>query len=628
MRVVKETIDHVTVPARARPFALASAYSPRPTRLGLLARSREALKAFALMTFALLTLGLLCAPPAQAQGGWAVNDKNGNPITPDSSGYPLKGIPTGSASNTYPADMTAAAMAPGYYDPQYGWVDNSQWLQAGSGGPHSYDPNPLGASWLYTGGPGSLSTSISLNTTAGNVAGNNYSGAFNKGRPPFFTDSLYQNTSDCEPLQGSATGAVQGTLWAYWTWMGSGQAPDHLNILLTTNVASSSSLNYGNSGQTGGLTATAQASDGNPFNESASVGGVPLVIGHHLLRVPVSSGSAVVSLNGNVQGSASNSVPYGAFGSPYYTNYYGATNGPTNASSIASVSGTAAIDSKNKEVNIIPTMGTTYHKGVAGLPQANVPDSNGTVTDDTIAPPYSTPRVIQPNGMALGSWSADSGYVWSQRLSSSIFAAVPDSRTLSGVIGSGGAIPAFVVQYYRYGEMSNPIQSYIHLVARDSGDGATAAADYNVKFHNEYENKIQLTDGPVVGPWIQVSGAFQSSPQGGNFPLPVTGTVSVTVSITPGGGVSNFLAQAYDVPDVGATYSSPPHNAPLPMPPNQWCWIVDQSYFEHIIGTVDNYEASGFQSMISWTIDRAYHPGNPLVDYNERLVSSDSPPTN
>ena len=65
------------------------------------------------MSLALLTLGLFCTPSAQAQsgypgGGWSVLDPANNPIVPNSSGYPLKGIPTGSASNTYPADMTAA----------------------------------------------------------------------------------------------------------------------------------------------------------------------------------------------------------------------------------------------------------------------------------------------------------------------------------------------------------------------------------------------------------------------------------------------------------------------------------------------------------------------------------------
>ena len=198
------------------------------------------------MSLALLTLGLLCAPSAQAQGvypggggsgsgggsggypggGWSVLDPANNPIVPDSSGYSLKGYPSGAAKNYYPKEMTDAATAAPHYDPTYGqWVDNSQWLQAATGGPHSYDPNPLGASYLYTGVPGPLSTSIALNATAGNVAGNNYSGAFNKGKPPFFTDSMYQNTSDCKPVNGSATATVQGTLWAYWTWTGSSPAP-------------------------------------------------------------------------------------------------------------------------------------------------------------------------------------------------------------------------------------------------------------------------------------------------------------------------------------------------------------------------------------------------------------------
>ena len=609
--------------------------SPRPSRLGLLARSREALKAFALMTLALLTLGLLCAPPAQAQGGWAVNDKNGNSITPDSSGYPLKGIPTGSANNTYPADMTAAAVAAPYYDPTYGqWVNNSQWLQADSGGPHSYDPNPLGASYLYTGGPGPLSTSIALNATAGNVAGNNYSGAFNRGRPPFFTDYMYQNTSDCEPLQGSATGAVQGTLWAYWTWTGSGQAPNHLNILLTTRVEASSSFNYGNSGLTGGLTATAQASDGNPFNESASVGGVPLVIGHHLLRVPVTGGVAPVSLNGNVQGSASNSVPYGAFGSPYYTNYYGATNGPTDARSIASVSGTAAIDGKNREVHIMPPLGTTFHKGANAEPVPNSPDPyTGTLTDDTVVPPIGPVTLgsgytISYRAVAGGAWNPNSSYTWSQGLQgASGMGSIYDSASAQGTLPSSNITPPFTVTYGASSRLMGVARDHISIIVTDSGDGATASDDYFLNFHNEYDQIVGT--GQTLGSWTRVTPAINPGPNGDGmaFPYPIETSVSVTVSVTPSGAAGNYIAASYGVTDLGATYNSTvPRSVPYIMSADKYCWVEDQPQWLQITGTADNYEDSGYQSQIPFTLNKAFHSSSPLIDFNERFRVSDNPP--
>ena len=584
------------------------------------------------MTLALLTPGLLCTPSAQAQGGWAVNDKNGNSITPDSSGYPLKGIPTGSASNTYPADMTAAAVAAPYYDPTYGqWVNNSQWLQADSGGPHSYDPNPLGASYLYTGGPGPLSTSIALNATAGNVAGNNYSGAFNRGRPPFFTDYMYQNTSDCEPLQGSATGAVQGTLWAYWTWMGSGQAPNHLNILLTTRVEASSSFNYGNSGLTGGLTATAQASDGNPFNESASVGGVPLVIGHHLLRVPVTGGVAPVSLNGNVQGSASNSVPYGAFGSPYYTNYYGGTNGPTDARSIASVSGTAAIDGNNRDVIIQSNLGQTSHKGANALPEANERQQDGTLTDDTVVAsanpqPGDFGVVVNYNAVPSGTWATNSSYAWSNTATQ--WVATPSTQ-LQGNFNPN-PINQMVVDYYNTPSAlpgSPGTADNVRIFLADSQDGATAVANYHLNFHNAYENPVTLTDGTQYGSWQRVSPSAVSGPNGGPFPLPIRFAVSVTTSVSPGGAAGDAVASFYGV-TVGATYSTavPRDGSQWQMLPNKYCWIEDQPFWEHMAGTADSYQRQGYVGPGSWSLDKPIHASNPLGDFTERIVSSDSPP--
>ena len=315
------------------------------------------------MSLTLFTLGLLCARSAQAQDDWNVtgSPNNGNPIQPLGSVYPLTGTATGAATNTYPSDMTDAAKRAPYNDPVYGWVDNSQWLQAASNGPHSYDPNPLGVPYLYYGGTTSPpGTSIALNATAHNYALNNsYYGSFNPKAPPFFTNQYYQNPSDCEPINGNVTGRAKGTLWANWNWTGSGAAPDHLDILLTTNVQASKS--YENGSEETDLIATATASDGDPFNETASSdgpGGREQAGGRHLLRVPVSGGVAV-SLNGNVSASATNNLQYGGFSYPYYQ-IYGGRN-PTGARSYASVSATAMVDSR--DVTITSDIDPTYKKG-------------------------------------------------------------------------------------------------------------------------------------------------------------------------------------------------------------------------------------------------------------------------
>ena len=218
------------------------------------------------MSFALLILGLLSAPPAKAQtsggypgggsgggngggsgypgggsgypgggsgGGWSVTDNNGNSIMPDNNGYPLTGTFTGSATKpTYPQDMTDAALVPPFYSSMYGeWVNNSQWLQPASGGPPTYAPNQLDTPYLFNQGTSPLSTHVTLNAVANNCAlDNDYYGSFNKGNPPFYLSQIYQNQSDCEPINGSAGGNASGTLWANWNWMGSGAAPDHLDF--------------------------------------------------------------------------------------------------------------------------------------------------------------------------------------------------------------------------------------------------------------------------------------------------------------------------------------------------------------------------------------------------------------
>ena len=585
------------------------------------------------MSLAFLSLCLLSARPVLAQGGWTVTDAANNPLQPSGNGYSLVGTATGGATNTYPQDMTAAALAPPYYDPQFGWVDNSQWLQAASSGPHSYDPNPLGTPYLYNGGTTSApSTSVALNATAHNYAlDNSYYGSFNPKAPPFFTNQYYPDPSVCEPINGTVTGRTTGTLWAYWNWMGPNAPPDHLNILLTTNVSASSSVGGGGSG----LSATATASDGDPFNETAtSDAGVPSVVGHHLLRVPVSGGVAAVSLNGNVSVSATNTVPYGAFGGYYYQNNYSGNN-PTEAKSIGSVSATANIDGGNREVHILPPLGTTYHKGANAQPVQNQPEPyTGILTDDTVVPPVGPVTLgsgytIGYQAVAGGAWNPNSSYAWSQGLQGANgMGSVYDSASAQGTLLSSNLTPPFTVTYGASSRLMGVARDHLSIIVTDSGDGATASDDYFLNFHNEYDF-ITLTDVGQLGPWTRVSPDAVSGPAGGPFPLPINISVSVTASVDPSGSVGTAVAAQYGVA-VGATYSTavPRDGSKWQMGRNKHNWIEDQAFWEHMTGTVDNYERQGYVGQTSWSLDKPYNASNPLNDYSEQLVSSDNPPVN
>ena len=537
------------------------------------------------MSLALLILGLLTAPPAKAQtsggypgggsggypgggsgggypgSGWNVTDADGNSIPPLSGGYPLTGTATGAATNTYPQDMTNAALVPPYYDPTYGWVNNSQWLQAASGGPHSYDPNPLGTPYLYNGGTTSApSASIALNATAHNYAANNsYYGSFNPSAPPFFTNQMYQNPLSCEPVNGTVTGRTTGTLWAYWNWTGSGGAPDHLDLLLTTNVQASKS--YENGAEQTSLTATATASDGDPYNETASSdNGVPSVIGRHLLRVPVSGGVAAVSLNGNVSASATNNMAYGALGEYPYPNYYAPTTGPTGALSYGSVSATANQD--DREVVL-------HRDGARG----EITDPDGTTHGDTIYSyeEYSNNGVDNSttenhhinwqtfHAVFTGGWRFLSNYVYppddSEGYAPDNFAWTWTPNESQDTYRTGywavidGAYELFEGQWQ--GSPSGVQQRNIVYTATDS-DGATATATYILSVHDPYEWRVNMAinNGAAyeVSPSLIGSSDSTDPAEAGStisvYYPPVAGSYNVGETWKAGGAVLTTAAAA------------------------------------------------------------------------------------
>ena len=78
--------------------------SPRASRLGLLAPSRQALRAFALMTLALLTLGLLYVHPASAQSGYPSGGSGGPGSYPGYVGWVAQPVVVDGHKNTTTTD--------------------------------------------------------------------------------------------------------------------------------------------------------------------------------------------------------------------------------------------------------------------------------------------------------------------------------------------------------------------------------------------------------------------------------------------------------------------------------------------------------------------------------------------
>jgi len=280
-------------------------FSPRPAHLYLV-------KVIPLACLVSLSF-LLALGPAQAQGygGWSVEPCNaqGNPINayPDNQGYYImNGTESVQVQNTYPAPLLAAVLD-----------DNYSNFAACS--PLASTPDgPIPGTVLYQG----ISGWADAYNNEMNGSGN-FSSMYT-----YDVDQSY-GSPNTGLLNGSVTTTLSGQLFYYFkeVWQGQGAPttvmPDHIDLLLKTTLTATAAVGYNASTQTSGLSASATASDGSPFNETASASagdaggssGVPSVVGYHLVRASVDSGTGIaeVYVNGTGTAAASDTVAYGTF---------------------------------------------------------------------------------------------------------------------------------------------------------------------------------------------------------------------------------------------------------------------------------------------------------------------------
>ena len=217
------------------------------------------------LAFLSLFLLLLGVRPAHAQGlppGWSVQpcDAQGNPLpdTPGSDGfYSLKATQNTVAGNTsYPAPMIAAALS----DP--------------------FDLTSNYGNYLGAGAPFEDSSDAPMPSIG--VLG--YAAAYNcAGNLDYYSVDPSFGSPSRGLINGSASGHTTGQMVRYFLvqWQGSGPAPtmpDHINLLLATNLWATATVNYATSPQLSGLSATATATDGPPFNETASMDSATLPV--------------------------------------------------------------------------------------------------------------------------------------------------------------------------------------------------------------------------------------------------------------------------------------------------------------------------------------------------------------
>ena len=420
---------------------------------------------------------------------------------------------SGQAVNTYPAAMINAGIA----DPSsYEFYRNAGAVATSplSVSPVVYTNVPIGG--IGAGG----STAYNYVTTAMQSQSGSYSVPSQYGTPRY------------GDINGSITADLTGQLVYYFkaTWIGSGTPPGYIDLLLQTNVQAYASVDYEFSAQQYGLSALATATDGPPFNETASAsagdGGLGLstgpVVGYHLVRAAVDPKTSIAEayVNGMAHTQVVNSV--------CFSSATGLSNGATISVSRPSI--TASVKPDDREVTITsPDIETSYQFGpfntTTNTYPPNVRASNGSiVVDSAVSPP-----LTQPGGGTT--WTASPGligqagsfqnpvFAWSLTGEGSLSASGNTSHTQLSV--SFPLSPTDTVLNK---------QSVVRLDVADS-DRATAANTFTVQWHYPYEN------------WRTYGAQFQNSPIAfpSTGPAAVNGQVSIPMT-SPSNGITLNVA--------------------------------------------------------------------------------------
>ncbi len=324
------------------------------------------------------------------------------------------------------------------------------------------------------------------------------------------------NTTTTLFANGTIAADLSGQLVAYYkvSWSGYGSAtpttpmPDHINLLLRTDVQAWGTESYALAGpHTGHLVASATATDGAPFNESASYSqtdggastGTNFVTGYHLVRAAVDpmTGIATVYLNGQTHMQLDNNVPYGTVSySPSDPNYgFGTvTNGQAYGAAYGLVAGGVRQD--NREVIITSSdIETSYFRGKVDATHLtdqwpNLRNTDGSIsTDSAVSPPLTQP------GAPTANWSASPGLIGQANgFTSPVFSwSLAGPGTLSAV-GNTSHTQLSVQFPLSATDTALNKQSIVRVDVTDTG-GVTGANTFTVRWHYPKEKATLSATG-------------------------------------------------------------------------------------------------------------------------------------
>ena len=410
-------------------------------------------------------------------------------------------------------------------------------------------------------------------------------------------------------LDATTSGTVTATLtWVPGTNTPNDPPPSKVYIVETANASWSTS-------STNTPTAGTDASDGlgDPAVPNQNEGG------------ETSSGTHLTVQNGS-----SGTITLGPFSMDANTPTY-VTNKSTWGYATAGASLLVSIDKSPspRAVTITSSIDPTYHKGKDAqrkpAPVANVPASDGTITADSVALNESNNRAgdISYTATPTGSWAPASSYHWYSALI---------GTTGNGTFTMPGDPPIDLDVFYldgNDGTMHDTSQEHINLHCTDASDGANATANYYINWHDEIEGWSTVVDVKQYGAFVRVTPIYHPIVDDAKFSYDVENSVKVSTKATGEGSLgTEQVGEKFGV-ELGADYESATKvTVEYPLVANKANWIERQAFWEHREGTVDNYDTQGYVGLLHWTLDSAYHPGDPLIDYGEFQRASATDPSN
>ena len=277
-----------------------------------------------------------------------------------------------------------------------------------------------------------------------------------------------------------------------------------------------------------------------------------------------------------------------------------------------------SVQPDTREVTVTSSIDATYHKDPGtGQPVQNQPDSDGTITADSVQLGDVSGAAITYFANPTGSWASESNYHW--------YSAATDDAAAGSFTLPNDPPTGFDISYTSATNFGK--QEHINLHCQDAGDGAQATANYYVNWHDDIENWLTVVDTKDYGPLTRVTGIYHPL-KDSKYTEDFENSVKVDVKATGEGSLGTDKIGAKFGAEIGAEYeTSTKLTAEYTWVANKYNWIERQSFWHHREGTVDNYGFHGYMGLLHWTLDSAYNPGSPLVvDFLESQRAEDAGP--